>query len=460
MTSAEPIIAQGTVDREGRLVAADPRLLTLHKRAGGEEGGVLAIPQLATLARLARTLGVLVSRGVVAAEGDVDLDLWARAQAEGEFVRLSIGGWTIREKSAPDPVLLRERVLDFARLEADGRWNCDEKLMLTSIDESVASLIRQPVSEIIDKPLSHVFRLFETGQGDMPVLEGAALRAPFAGQPVEFRNMPGVRLTLHGDPKTDQDGKFAGFSGGLTFEDRQAVHAPSIGQPKEGDRLEALAKRLDAALREPLKRIIANADEINTRADGPLRQDYSSYAGDISNAGRHLLAMVDDLADIRSVEGTEFSVDVEPIDLADVARRAAGLLRVRAADKGVRIDAPAEDETLIVSADFRRVLQIMVNLMSNAVRYSPSGTSIWVRIEQEGDLAAIIVADQGKGIAPEDHERVFEKFERVDPREPNGNGLGLYISRRLARAMGGDISVDSAPGMGARFMLTLPLSPA
>ena len=105
-----------------------------------------------------------------------------------------------------------------------------------------------------------------------------------------------------------------------------------------------------------------------------------------------------------------------------------------------------------------RSLQIMVNLIANAVRYSPKGSSIWLRTEQEGDLAALIVADQGKGISLEDQARIFEKFERVDRTEPGGSGLGLYISRRLARAMGGDITVDSAPGQGARFVLTLPLA--
>ena len=90
------------------------------------------------------------------------------------------------------------------------------------------------------------------------------------------------------------------------------------------------------------------------------------------------------------------------------------------------------------------------------MRYSPAGSTVWVRAEREGDLAAVIVADQGKGIAVEDQARIFEKFQRVDPNEPGGSGLGLYIARRLARAMGGDISVDSAPGQGARFLFTLP----
>jgi len=97
-----------------------------------------------------------------------------------------------------------------------------------------------------------------------------------------------------------------------------------------------------------------------------------------------------------------------------------------------------------------------VNLIGNAVRYSPPDGMVWIRIEREGGICAVIVADQGKGIAPDDQKRIFEKFERVDPREPGGSGLGLYIARRLARAMGGDVTVDSAPGQGARFVFTLP----
>ena len=98
-----------------------------------------------------------------------------------------------------------------------------------------------------------------------------------------------------------------------------------------------------------------------------------------------------------------------------------------------------------------------MNLIANAIRYTPEGGQVWIRLEREGDLAAVIVADQGKGIAEADQARIFEKFERVDPNEPGGTGLGLYIARRLARAMGGDIAVDSAPGQGARFTFTLPL---
>lgn len=449
---AEAVIVHGTVDREGRLTDADPRLLALHRGAGGEDGGTLAVPQLASLSRLARSLGVLVSRGVIVADGAVDLELWVRAQTEGDTVRLSLGGWAEREATPPDPALAAARLADFARLEADGRWECDASLRLTSVDDGLRALALAPAGQ----PFARVFRLIEDAQGDLPLLPSLAARAGFAGQMAELRDAPEVRLTLHGTPKMDGDGSFAGYAGGYALADRaylRAVSPPEAAAAPAPD----FAAQLEGALRAPLTRIVANADEIGMYGEGPLRHDYAAYARDIASAGRHLIGLVGDLADVQAMEQSGFRIETELVDLGDIARKAAGLLAVRAADKRVKIDAPMADEMLEAQGDFRRVLQILVNLIGNAVRYSPQGAGIWVRAEIEGDLAAVIVADQGKGIAPADHERIFEKFERVDTSEPGGNGLGLYISRILARAMGGDITVDSAPGMGARFILTLPV---
>ena len=233
---------------------------------------------------------------------------------------------------------------------------------------------------------------------------------------------------------------------------RPSPPAAAEAHPEPG----AFGERLDKALRAPLAQIIASAETIGAQGEGPIRTDYAGYAGDIATAGRHLLALVDDLVDLQAIERPDFRPEGEEIDLADVARRAAGLLAVRAGERQVRIDAPAAGESLPARGDFRRALQIVVNLLTNAIRYSPEGGQVWIRTDREGDLAALIIADQGKGISADDQARIFEKFERVDPSEPGGTGLGLYIARRLARAMGGDVAVDSAPGQGARFTFTLP----
>ncbi|WP_312490909.1 sensor histidine kinase, partial [Sphingomonas sp.] len=132
-----------------------------------------------------------------------------------------------------------------------------------------------------------------------------------------------------------------------------------------------------------------------------------------------------------------------------------GLLGVRAEAAGVTVRRPGATDMLDATGDFGRSLQILINLIGNALRYSPRGGEVMVTAEREGDWALVRVVDQGKGIAPEDQARIFEKFERVDPTEPGGNGLGLYIARRLARAMGGDLSVESVPGAGATFTFRL-----
>lgn len=438
----------GRVDAEGRLVAADPRLAALNERAGGREGGPLSVPQIAALARLARRLGITISRAAIAADGDRDIDLWVRAAPEGDEVALTITGWAERPALAEPSLARIAGDADFARIEADWTWDTDDTLRLTALSPAALAAIGRPADELLGKQLTRLFRFRENEDGSLPILAALAGHERFQGQVAELRAGRKGRYLLSGVPLIDGMGRFAGFHGAAT-----ALNGEAAGTG-EGS---AFGERLDQALRTPLAHIVDNAERLRAQGEGPLNENYSGYAADIATAGRHLLALVGDLVDLQAIERADFAPEAEAIDLADIARRAAGLLAVRAADRNVRIDAPALGEALPATGDFTRTLQILVNLIANAVRYSPEGGQVWVRTEREADLALLIVADQGKGIAAEDQERIFVKFERVDPTEPGGTGLGLYIARRLARAMGGDLGVDSAPGQGARFTLTLPL---
>lgn len=445
-------VAIGRVGRDGRLLDAEPRLSDLNARAGGRQGAPLAIPQIASIARLSQRLGVAISRNIIAADGEDDIDLWVRAEPDGDGVRLEVSGWRPRAawRAVPD----EGREDDFLRSDADWVWECDSAMRLTHLSIEAGARHGFDAGKILGQPLTLLFALEADDEGALPILTAAAEQGRFEGQVAELRGT-GRRVRLSASPRVDALGRFAGFSGAAEMID-PAAEAPVQPPAPPAVFTSEFGQRLDRALRQPLSRIIANADSISAQVDGPLRADYADYAGDIANAGRHLLSLVDDLADLSAVERDDFVVDAEPIDLADIARRAAGLLAVRASEADVRIDKPKADESLPATGEFRRVLQIMVNLIGNALRYSPAGGSVWVRLEREGAFGCVIVADQGKGIAAEDHARIFEKFGRVDPTEPGGSGLGLYIARRLARAMGGDITVDSAPGQGARFVLTLP----
>ncbi|HEY0325037.1 MAG TPA: HAMP domain-containing sensor histidine kinase [Allosphingosinicella sp.] len=444
----------GRLDADGRLIEADPPLAALHEHAGGRPGGVLAVPQIATLARLARRLGITVARPAIAADGERDLDLWVRAEPSGNEVALEISGWTARAPQQTGEVQPEEREADFLRAGADWTWETDETLALTQLSPSATTALGRTARELIGRRMVHLFRFRETADGTIPILIALAEHSRFDGQLAEFAAAPGSQYLLSGVPLIDGMGRFAGFRGSsvVAHHSDSAVEAYAESPADSG----AFGERLDQALRTPLNHIVNAAELLRAQHEGPLRREYTAYATDIASAGRHLLAMVDDLVDLQSIERDDFTPEIERIDLADVARRAAGLLSVRASERQVRIDKPGDDDALPALGEFRRVLQIMMNLLVNAIRYSPEGSMVWIRTERVGQMVALTVADLGKGIAPEDQDRVFDKFERVDPSEPGGTGLGLYIARRLARAMGGDILLDSAPGQGARFTLTLP----
>lgn len=431
-------IAHAIVDADGRLLSADPAIAALHARAGGSDGGPLAVPQLATAARLARRLGIIVARRVTVADEEADIELWVRAQPEGDRVRLAASGWT--EQPAWRPVATP------AAVPGDGgwRWETDAALRLTfiSLDAGFDALA------LLGRPLTALFGFDERGDGSMPILDSLARRRPFRRQPAILRPTGG-QVTLDAEVRPDRSGAFGGLTGTARMVEPTAEPLSS-----------GFTAGLDKALRTPLARIVASADSIGAQADGPVSAGYADYAADIASAGRHLMGLVDDLVDLQAIERPDFRPAAEAMDLADVARRAAGLLAVRAGAAGVAIGRPPADASAHCVGDFRRTLQILVNLLTNAVRYSPRGQPVIVEVNVVDGRAVATVTDRGKGIAAADQGRVFEKFERVDVGEPGGNGLGLFISRRLARAMGGDLTVESAPGEGARFTLSLPAGQA
>jgi signal transduction histidine kinase len=450
----EPV--SGRIDAEGRLIEADPPLLALHEHAGGRPGGTLAVPQIATLARLARRLGITVARPAIAADGERDIDLWVRAEPRGQDVALEISGWTVRAAAGVPEPPQAEREADFQRAAADWTFETDETLALTQVSPAGAAALGQATGELIGRRLVHLLRFREGPDGALPILVALAEHGRFEDQLAEAS--ANRTYSLSGVPLLDGMGRFAGFRGSAVRLAEPGSQSEPIEFVSEEPVPGAFGDRLDEALRSPLNHIVAAAELLRAQGDGPLRREYAAYATDIASAGRHLLAMVDDLVDLQAIERPGFSPEIETVDLADIARRAAGLLSVRAADRGVRIDKPGDGDRLLARGEFRRVLQIMMNLLVNAIRYSPEGGMVWIRPESDGDTASVTVADLGKGIALEDQVRIFDKFERVDPTEPGGTGLGLYIARRLARAMGGDLAVDSAPGQGARFTLTLPIA--
>ncbi|WP_379550554.1 sensor histidine kinase [Qipengyuania sp. DGS5-3] len=285
-------------------------------------------------------------------------------------------------------------------------------------------------------------------------------------QPMHWRLLDGAQLTVEGsdrvwsthiEPLGHPDPGSTGFALHLLSDTAPALHDHAAGTAAS-DSAPALGKDLSPALRDPINRIIANAETIRTKLAGPLAKEYTDYAADIASAGQHLLALIDDLSDLDAVEAEDFDIAREVIDLAEVARQSCNILNGRAKEKGITLVPPAKGEAEYGIGEFRRVLQILINLVNNAIRYSPEGSQVWVRLDDLGEQAMITVADQGHGLDSEQQAKVFEKFERLGRSGDGGSGLGLYISRKIARAMDGDLTIESAKGQGARFTLSVPAS--
>lgn len=215
-------------------------------------------------------------------------------------------------------------------------------------------------------------------------------------------------------------------------------------------------------LRTPLNAIIGFAEAMEMEVFGNLNDQYKNYSADIGQAGRHLLGLINDVLDVAVLESNRLVIHTESLSAARLVEQALSLVKMRAADRKVEVSGLPDGVDAVVKADDRRATQIFVNLLANAVKFTPEGGRVGVELEAGGGFAAITVWDTGIGIPEDKQELVFDKFQQVEDtvynRKGDGTGLGLHISRELARLMDGDISLRSESKGGSRFTVTLPLA--
>ncbi|MEO1219963.1 MAG: HAMP domain-containing sensor histidine kinase [Pseudomonadota bacterium] len=466
------IAARGLTDEEDRLVQADEPLAELQEACGGSVPGVLAVPELLDLVRQCRELGLRIARefsvfdGRDMVSGFVRIHPVSAADSDPDAgsggCELLIENWLAVANSDVGPRKTTEWLDEADRAAADVTAHLDarQNLQFLASFSPDARELSQAVEENPGKLWSEYI-----------ALEGIAHE-----QPLHWRLLDGALATIPGSerswrvrllPRGPANASPVGFEL-LLIAVEPLASAPAQVVPEEEwepEHSRLIGSALTPVLRQPIARIIANAETIHARLAGPLRDEYSEYAANIASAGQHLSGMLDDLADLEVVESPEFETAKERVDLIDVARRSAGILGVRAQARGIAVNVVEHPETPFALAEFRRVLQILINLIGNAIAYSPEGSEVTVQVATaEQDRICVIVSDQGPGVTPEQAARVFDKFERLgrdsDGGNDSGSGLGLFISRKLARAMGGELEVlppqVADDLVGAEFQLTLP----
>jgi PAS domain S-box-containing protein len=212
-------------------------------------------------------------------------------------------------------------------------------------------------------------------------------------------------------------------------------------------------------LRTPLHTIIGFSELLTEELEGPLNDKQKRFLGHILQDSRHLLELINEVLDLSKIEAGRLELQKEEMDFAGCLQEVVSGIEQQAAAKNIQVQVRNEFRGTLY-ADRTRVKEILYNLLSNALKFTPDRGDVWVETVVKGHELHVVVGDTGIGVHPEEHDIIFEKFYQVGSTTRGtreGTGLGLPITRKLVELHGGQIWLESRPGQGSRFSFTLPL---
>jgi signal transduction histidine kinase len=255
----------------------------------------------------------------------------------------------------------------------------------------------------------------------------------------------------------DLERRIAERTGELT-----AINAELESRNREVERATRLKSeflaRMSHELRTPMNAIMGFSDLLAEEAEGPLSDAYKTFVRHIRNGASHLLALIDDVLDLSKIEAGHIELRPEKFRAADAIEEVLPVVKPLAQLKSIRIESRLDD-TVLILADRTRFKQILYNLLSNSVKFTPEGGRVWIESVPVDGRLALTVGDTGMGIPAAEQQAIFEEFYQVGTTTKGvkeGTGLGLAITKRLVELHGGKIGVVSEPGRGSRFTFTLP----
>jgi len=343
----------------------------------------------------------------------------------------------------------------FWEQDADLRFLNDANIPLTSLPTDIGKT-RWDVADTAMDP-----GRWDTHKADL------AARRKFRDFRWERIRTDGSRryLSTSGDPIFNEAGEFLGYHGTGRDVTADVEAAEELRLAK--DRAEAASRAKTAflanmshELRTPLNAIIGFSELLHEQKTERANDNQTEWSGEILSSAHHLLEIINDVLEISRIEAGGSDLRDETVDVATTARACLSMIRLKAEENSIRLDCPIVNSSAVLRADSRAVKQVLLNLVTNAVKFTPAGGHVSVRTETaaNGDLV-IVVADSGIGIDPAVLALLCEPFTQADDsirRKYGGTGLGLAISRKLIVLHGGDLSIDSALGQGTTVRISFP----
>ncbi len=381
----------------------------------------------------------------------------------------------IAEASTPEKMhqaalqVAEYKLRDFAELASDWFWETDAEHRFTWISESSSPHSAAMRSGSLGRCRWDI--AVQSDEGDIQFWEehrrSLDRHEPFRG----FRYCTMVTgselwIEINGKPVFDSEGRFMGYRGSgrdITEQYRQQRRIEAaLRQAEEASRAKSqFLANMSHELRTPLNAIIGFSEIIRDQMFGSVGiPRYVDYARDINASGTHLLALIGDILDMSRIEAGYYALDEKAVDLSAIIESALTMVRPQAERGGIALRNLSPDTLPQLRADERVVKQVLINLLGNAVKFTPSGGTIDVVYRQLPDGSpSLTVVDTGSGIPPERLEQIFEPFQLAKAevaRQHGGTGLGLSISKRLMELHGGTLSISSTVGAGTQAQITFP----